>query len=253
MFCPFLFNLLSNINTMNIYGRCKETGKAIYIKDAKNGLTCGCECFECNSDLIAKNQGKVQDPHYSHAIESDCKGGFETAIHKKAKEIIFEHNRIYTPKGWMNYQKVELEKGLGYLRPDVVIVVGERKIFIEIFVNNKKKAKEIELLKFNDLLSFEIDLSNVPVTITPDELKILVLQTASRYILHWETEKEINKVEEVIIPQIISTSNKIKEAPSILEQLGSFIEKNVDALIFLCVVLIFGLAMTNKRTNRGRH
>lgn len=62
------------------------------------GLDCGCVCPACKAPLVAKAQDSVdRRPHFAHHRETDCRGGFESAVHRMAKQLIHDHLRIQIP------------------------------------------------------------------------------------------------------------------------------------------------------------
>jgi competence protein CoiA len=228
------------------YGLHKETNLPVFIDDALNGLKCKCKCFECGGDLVA-NQGQKMDHFFDHYISCDCKGAPETAIHKLAKTIVAKNLRILSPKGWIDYTDAELEIDLGFLRPDIVINAGERKIYIEICVSNMKKEKQIALFEAHRLTSFEINLSNIPYDISPEELEPIILnEMSNRYLLYWHEEIapviEIPKSEVKVIPRVI---NNHKEE-SIWMRIESFIKENIVSIVFVLLIAVLGFAITNR-------
>jgi competence CoiA-like predicted nuclease len=54
--------------------------------DVKNGLSCGCLCFNCKAKMVAK-KGKKREYHFAHYNEDDgikcgeVGNGNETALH----------------------------------------------------------------------------------------------------------------------------------------------------------------------------
>ncbi|MBL0039619.1 MAG: hypothetical protein IPP28_00920 [Xanthomonadales bacterium] len=67
-------------------------------KQVPRGLDCGCVCPACKAPLVAKAQDSVdRRPHFAHHRETDCRGGFESAVHRMAKQLIHDHLRIQIP------------------------------------------------------------------------------------------------------------------------------------------------------------
>lgn len=75
----------------------KKTGKLINAEDAINGKDCGCICLDCGINLIAKNQGKFNRPHFSHPKNPNCNGSYESYIHSLAKEVFKNLKDIELP------------------------------------------------------------------------------------------------------------------------------------------------------------
>lgn len=172
------------------YGVDKLTDELVYIDNAVRGLSCNCKCLECGRDLIA-NKGDINEWYFDHYVRSFCTGGGESAIHRLTKEIILKHSKIFTPYGPIEYSSARSEVDLGFLCPDIAIVSGGKNIFIEIFFRNKKKKKQIELFVSHKLKSFEIDISKVPLDISPQELEYLLLENLdNRKVLYWDAVEE---------------------------------------------------------------
>jgi hypothetical protein len=62
------------------------------------GLACECRCPECGSALVAKaRDSHTRRPHFAHYRSSECKGGFETALHRMAKQLLVDHLVVAVP------------------------------------------------------------------------------------------------------------------------------------------------------------
>jgi hypothetical protein len=209
------------------YGIDKNTNAIVFIRDADRGLKCNCKCIECGKDLVA-NQGEVNDWYFDHYIKSNCAGGVETAIHKLAKEIISKETKILTPKGYVEYSDVEIEKDLNFICPDISINSEGNRIFIEIFVTNKKKEKQISIYNKHKLKSFEIDLSTVPYDISPEELEPIVLNNeVNRKLLYWKKNTEA-----------ALAINEKKES-NISSSIITFFKSSPAAVLVLCSLIVF--------------
>src|SRR5215831_3108853 len=106
-----------------------KDGKIVSIDEVENGINCKCHCPRCNAPLNARNQGKIRIHHFAHVTEYNCKGAVESAIHKLAKEIVFETKQIFLPNfscfipaaekeivvlkcdKLITFEQVEIEKG----------------------------------------------------------------------------------------------------------------------------------------------
>lgn len=153
-----------------------KNGKLIEISDVKSGLHLDCFCPNpnCNSNLIARKGDKNID-HFAHYKNPDCKYGLETALHLAAKEILEIHKEIKIPKLFkevkdLGYQtlseeksikinEVILENKINNIIPDVIAVIGNKKLLIEIavthFIDTEKRLK----IKKIGISTLEIDLS----------------------------------------------------------------------------------------------
>lgn len=62
-------------------------------EEVTSGLACECICPACETKLIA-NQGKAKRAYFSHYRTHSCAGGYETAVHLMAKQVILDEQRI---------------------------------------------------------------------------------------------------------------------------------------------------------------
>jgi hypothetical protein len=174
--------------------------KIAHISKVENGLKCNCECVECGEKLIAvNNKNNKKEIHFRHEIESDCKGGIETALHLLAKQIVAENNSIkLSDSKYFDYSKSEIEVFLSGYNPDVIIKNSDsnQKWLIELAVTSFVGTEKLEKIKKDNLNCLEIDLKKVDRKINPSELKELIINNLEiRTILNQEkteTEKEKN-------------------------------------------------------------
>lgn len=169
------------------------------------GLECGCVCPGCGGRLVAnhpKNRTRRR-AYFSHYATQDCLGGFESALHKMAIQIIFdarwitvperhfdikthiagnyyESRTITLPSRSVPFASVVAEKNaIMKLRPDLTATLeGGTTLFIEIAVThevNKPKAEALDNL-------MEIDLSGIDRELAYDleTLREIVLISACR-------------------------------------------------------------------------
>jgi hypothetical protein len=64
--------------------------------DVLKGLPCECVCPACEVRLVA-NHGRVKRSYFSHHRSESCPGGYETAVHLMAKQVIADEMKIYIP------------------------------------------------------------------------------------------------------------------------------------------------------------
>lgn len=173
------------------------------ISEVANGLACGCKCFGCDRQLIARNGGEVRAHSFAHRPEDmvyDCTTAGETALHIRAKEIIAQHCRItlpatsvvgldgntieVTPERSVELTDVRLEMVAGELIPDVTAILPDgRRIFIEIANTHLCPPSKIEKLDAMGVEVLEITVSAyraVPL----DELDGIILNLAPRNLIH---------------------------------------------------------------------
>lgn len=151
--------------------------------DVPSGLPCGCICPACETRLVA-NHGKQKRSYFSHHRTESCAGGYETAVHLMAKQVILDEMRLRIPpitipfefspiedekpiRSSVRYPErdVELvdvvaEKQQGRWRPDLTATLkNQAALYIEILVTHaveEEKAEDLDNL-------VEVDLSNIPL------------------------------------------------------------------------------------------
>lgn len=148
----------------------------------ESGLKCECTCPGCGDKLIAKHFRKEKydrehTDHFSHSTNSNCSFGVESLLHLYAKEILAKEKRIILPELYAKIgdfgkqklldeyklcaDKVEIEKAIQDIRPDVIFVKNGRPIAIEVFVTHEVDLeKEKKFQKYN-LSAIEIRLDHL--------------------------------------------------------------------------------------------
>ena len=162
--------------------------KLVHISDVRNGKDCDCICpsLQCQSALIAVNgEGIKVAQHFRHASEdnhsrpcANASGIQETVTHIKAKEWIKKHKQIALPlvaitkgadpdgceyKAYIirspedhNLSKVVLEETEDNFVPDCTAYIGDRKTFIEVYVNHKVDEEKSEKIRKRGIDTIEI-------------------------------------------------------------------------------------------------
>ncbi|SEA87015.1 competence protein CoiA family protein [Variovorax sp. YR216] len=159
-------------------------------------------CAACQKPVTLK-QGKQRIWHFAHRAGSDCKTGFETAVHLFAKQILVEARHLRTPamvcqvspfgrsvtlrdaetRTWVG--PGEVEKWLGGFRPDVVLP-GQAPLIVEVAVTHLCDDAKRQKLSDLGIPAIEIDLSSVSRDITEGPLRELILENleCKRWIFH---------------------------------------------------------------------
>lgn len=165
------------------------------------GLACNCVCPGCGSRLVA-HHGEKKVKHFVH-YSTACINGFESAIHKAAKQVLLQSKQILVPainaseylfdrgsnvdvnesqsiaERFIPIEDVEAEKDMGSVVPDLIVTGLGKKLFIEIaythFVDKVKRAKLEEL----GVATLEIDLSGLSEVPSMSELARLVVEEPS--------------------------------------------------------------------------
>jgi hypothetical protein len=215
------------------YALVKGTGASLSIANAKRGLKCNCYCDDCKGDIIAA-KGDIYQPYFRHAADStNCKGGRETVLHQRAKELLVKSSNLSSSKhGEINYTKAEPEKVLISIRPDVTAEHNGEKILFEIAVTHPIEKGKRAHLQEHKMRCIEIDLSEwIKTEPDEEELEYAVLRNPNNRVdLFWnEVVTEIPappkpKFWKSLIPYVIAgfgllglwiyRSRKTKKSPS---------------------------------------
>ncbi|WP_349432738.1 competence protein CoiA family protein [Methylomarinum sp. Ch1-1] len=137
---------------------------------------CNCYCVVCNERMVAK-KGTEREHHFAHeSNKADCVINHETLLHMFAKRVIQDAGGLVVPPDierkltgspqisqsnptWLMLNRVEEEKKLDDIRPDLIGYTWDTQVLIEVayssFVGDEKLAK----LEAHKLLALEIDLS----------------------------------------------------------------------------------------------
>lgn len=167
-------------------------GALVYVSQVPSGLACGCKCPACDAALVAK-KGQSRLHHFAHAKDSDCAASVETALHLAAKEILARrqqislpavevkvysarHSSVLAPAQVYSLDRIELERRVGEVIPDVLAYMRGRPVAIEIRVSHAVESPKIAYFRSIGLSAVEIDLSRAPRTLTMEELEPLILE-----------------------------------------------------------------------------
>jgi hypothetical protein len=80
----------------HLNGYAFKNAKLVHVSEVVRGLACDCTCVECRGALVAK-KGTKRREHFAHAIDIDCLGAAETALHLVSKELISKLDCICLP------------------------------------------------------------------------------------------------------------------------------------------------------------
>jgi hypothetical protein len=172
-------------------------GRLLQPDEVARGLACNCVCPGCGSRLVA-HHGEKKVKHFVHH-EAACANGYESAIHKAAKQVLLESKQILVPsinateflfdretgidvretqsiaQRYISIEAVEVEKNLNGVVPDLVVSSLGKQLFVEIafthFVDEKKKSRLQQL----GIATLEIDLSGLSELPSMSELSRLVV------------------------------------------------------------------------------
>ena len=230
------------------YRQYQSNKALVHISEVNSGLACNCICPHCRSNLIAKNKSSNKvAPHFQHYQSQDCNLSVETSLHLLAKEILEQRKQLMLPafkkhfivkdkkyRGWgplydnekeilkselVSVERVELEKPMEDIKPDVIIWVNGDPILIEIYVSHKVDQEKIKKLEKKGIATLEIDLHNLERGITKSYLsEILLSGLRSIWIYHPIIENSIVDIE-------LEIAEKVHEEESRRDYEYSLIEK----------------------------
>lgn len=158
-----------------------KDGRPVFVSDVALGLECGCKCPECGEALVARNRdfpGRRRIRHFQHARKSSCPGGFESAVHRMAKDVLATADAVLLPL-WASGDiviepeplaivsaRVEVPLLDGTTRPDVLVHgmasdIEFDPLCVEVRVHHGVDEQKRDLLAANGLDTIEIDLSGL--------------------------------------------------------------------------------------------
>lgn len=191
--------------------QAERDGKLVSVDEVENGLACRCICPACGAPLVAK-QGPDTASHFAHHVDTGCKAGFETILHRTAKKVLAEVLAFKLPPfvrgqgkdreeiiagGMMTFDRAVLEKRSGRTVPDVILYFGDRALLVELVVTHWCAQEKIDLLKIGDISCVEVDLSGYQEIWTEENLRDIVIEQADREWLHNPVaERRMAKIDE---------------------------------------------------------
>lgn len=183
-----------------------KNGLLVDVSEVESGLACGCICPSCKRKLQA-NKGHIVSHYFSHDPSAEtkaCESAFETSVHLMAKQILSEDGYMNFPGLTISvsgsdangnthaeemqleedaqryFERVELEKRLEDIRPDIVSHINGIPFLIEVAVTSFSDREKKNKIRSLSLPAVEIDLSAVDYTITKVELRKLINSTSTK-------------------------------------------------------------------------
>lgn len=181
------------------------------------GLQCGCICPACQAPLVAKaTDSEHRRPHFAHLADLNCRAGYETALHKKAKQLLADHAALLLPAwdgeadmpnppvladdagcGWTGarvdhparraqLENVRLEQAQSDYTPDAVVQDDRGELLIEIRVSHAVDALKRRRVQAEGKRLVEIDLSTLNPDVLHNEdqlIEAVLYDPANRYWL----------------------------------------------------------------------
>ena len=183
-------------------------------KQVPRGKACDCVCPACHTPLVAKaTDSSCRRPHFAHFTQTDCRAGFETALHRMAKQLIAGHirlklppwdgersmsnpprlvddagqpllgRRVEFPSCMATLLDVRIEESQNDYTPDVIATDDHGEIMIEVRVTHAVDDLKRRRVQSEGRRMIEIDLSRLPSEVVYDEAQLA----------HWVIEEESNR------------------------------------------------------------
>jgi hypothetical protein len=169
------------------------------ISAVRSGRKCGCVCPICYGDMVAR-KGSVRTHSFAHQADArglGCAHAAESILHRLAKAVMERKRRIRVADTQCSdelgpltivdgktvlFDRVELEKRVGEVIPDVVCTAGGRKLHVEFKVTHGCSAEKLAKLAQLDVAVMEVDLSSYR-HFKLKELDFIILDEAPRTML----------------------------------------------------------------------
>lgn len=209
------------------FGLSKSDGRLYEPRDVSLGKACGCICPGCREQLYAKHcwESSVV-PHFAHAPGTDCRSGFESAVHLAAKQLIDAERKLLFPALSAKYETydalgrfhepvqqivslgerdltdVRLERQVENVRPDLLVAAeGLGTVMVEVAVTHFVDATKLDKVAGLGIPLLEIDLS-AQRTATFESLREVLFADHSlkRWLFHPELKDAERRLEETLSP-----------------------------------------------------
>ncbi|WP_157890274.1 hypothetical protein [Marinobacterium aestuarii] len=167
------------------------------------GKSCDCVCPGCGTALVA-NKGERKREYFSHWRGAECSGGYESAVHLMAKQVIEDTKQAFCPSfstriekeaypghllsedvnresSLLAFDSVKLEQTAEGLRPDIVACLKDgTEIYIEVHVTHA--VSDDKRSRFANKNMFEIHLAHLTLEDVQDmeRFRHEVLEAAPR-------------------------------------------------------------------------
>jgi hypothetical protein len=200
-----------------------KDGRLTHIDLVENGYKCGCICPECEEELSAIANIKEKDyevkAHFSHKPDSNCSGGFESALHLMVKEVFAETKQIFVPDFHYDYNSrnqksiygnrgkivsfdsviLEKEKKLDgeKFKPDATGFKKGKTLYLEFAVTHFCDEEKLLKIRNSKIPAIEIFVDPNTAVLDPEFLKNLLLEDSlEKYFLFNPEFEEQHKKEQ---------------------------------------------------------
>jgi len=171
-----------------------KNNQLVHISVVARGLACDCVCVACGRRLIAR-KGPERIDHFAHAVDTECSGAAETALHLLAKELFKELTSVVLPQYKFEKEKVlkrsyapvrheqivanggEVPISMAFIEqaedrftPDITLESNSKRLFIEIAVTHKVDRNKLRHIRKQGLPAIEIYLDLADAILSREEL-----------------------------------------------------------------------------------
>lgn len=187
----------------NLTSAIDAEGNWKHVNEVDSGLSCNCFCPHCRARLIAINskpEGESKAHHFAHERGSDCIWSDESSLHKLAKEVLTEEQKVMLPTlngetapVLLDFDSVEQESRDPQtgLIPDCVCYYGGQKLWVEFKRTHEVDSKKAEKIRNAKIDCIEIDL-NV-CEISKEAVRKFIVEESSNRIWVYNSKTQQTK------------------------------------------------------------
>ncbi len=214
-----------------------DEGRLVHVSEVVEANRRSLRCVRCDGPLVAR-LGKKYRHHFGHMATCECDGGRETAIHVFSKEALLRgrcltlpecvasvptlgllytefpikasihswsggmYRQVIKPSQVVTFDDVSLEVVHDGFRPDAVATMRGRAMAVEFANTHFTGPDKVTLIMNVNISAVEVDVSDPPLDLPPQDLERWVLHDAPRKWLHngravaWEEglTREVNAI-----------------------------------------------------------
>lgn len=193
----------SNFKKPNLTSAIDADGNWKHVNEVESGLACNCYCPHCRARLIAINskpEGESKAHHFAHERGSDCVWSDESSLHKLAKEVLAEEQKIMLPvlqgesvARQLEFDSVEQEARDSEtgLIPDCVCYYGGQKLWVEF-----KRTHEVDTKKADKIRSAKIDCIEIDINvceINKDAVRQFIVEESTNRVWVYNSKTQQTK------------------------------------------------------------
>ena len=193
----------SNFKKPNLTSAIDADGNWKHVNEVESGLACNCYCPHCRARLIAINskpEGESKAHHFAHERGSDCVWSDESSLHKLAKEVLAEEQKIMLPvlqgenvARQLEFDSVEQEARdpeIGLI-PDCVCYYGGQKLWVEF-----KRTHEVDTKKADKIRNAKIDCIEIDINvceINKDAVRQFIVEESTNRVWVYNSKTQQTK------------------------------------------------------------